>query len=43
MLLGQNLILDFVYIPRKFFADPGVSFSENEEISTPPPSGWLIV
>jgi hypothetical protein len=33
--LSQNLILGFVYIPRKFPFDPRL-FPENEKVSIPP-------
>jgi hypothetical protein len=40
-LWGRIFILDFVYISGKFPSDSGF-FPENEEISTPPPCGFLI-
>jgi hypothetical protein len=40
-LWGQIFILDVADISRKFPSDPGF-FPENEEISTPPPCGFLI-
>jgi hypothetical protein len=35
------LIVDFGYISRKSYSDP-YFFPENEEISAPPPWGFLI-
>jgi hypothetical protein len=36
------LILDFAYISRKFPSDPRLFSAANEEISAPPPRGFLI-
>jgi hypothetical protein len=41
-LWGRIFILDFAYISRKFPSDPRLFPPENEEISTPPPCGFLI-
>jgi hypothetical protein len=41
-LWGRIFILEFAYISRKFPSDPRLSFPENEEISAPPPCGFLI-
>jgi len=42
MLWGRIFILDFAYISRKFPSDPRPFSPENEEISAPPPCGFLI-
>jgi hypothetical protein len=40
---GQFFFLEFAYISRKFlFSPPGFFSSKNEEISAPPPCGFLI-
>jgi hypothetical protein len=41
-LWGRIFILDFAYISRKFPSDPRLLFLVNEEISAPPPCGFLI-
>jgi hypothetical protein len=38
----ESLSLDFAYILRKFPSDPRFFSPENEEISKPPPCGFLI-
>jgi len=35
-------ILNFVYISRRFPSDPTLFSPESEEISVPPPCGFLI-
>jgi hypothetical protein len=42
MLWGRIFNLDFAYISQKFPSDPVLFFYENEEISAPLPSGFLI-
>jgi len=39
---GQTFFFDFAYISRKFPSDPRLFSSKNEEISAPPPCGFLI-
>ena len=41
MLWGRIFILDLAYISRKFPTDPRLFSPENEEISTPPPRGFI--
>jgi hypothetical protein len=40
--LRAIFILGFAYISRKFPSDPRLFFPENEEISAPPPCGFLM-